>query len=273
MCVPNSTGGWKNSRQADFHARCHTSHMSRRFDPAEPELMDIAERADDELARDLENLVSLNRRFGSHRLTRKFLNRWLAPGRCFRVLDLCTGAGDLPRMMVQWARRRDITLRVDALDANAATLELARRSSVNFPEIEFICGDVLRWEPAGRYDFVHCSLALHHFSDENAVRVLKCCREWSNHWVLATDLERHPATTVGVWLLTALWYRDAMTVHDARISAQRAFSFGEMGELANAAGWPAFGHARFLLCRQALWLEGRDLGEVPLDAVELPSPA
>jgi SAM-dependent methyltransferase len=247
--------------------------MSRRFDPAEPEWMDTATQPGGELERDLENLIALNRRFGSHRLTRKFLDRWLAPGRCYRVLDLCAGAGDLPRMMVRWAREREITLRVDALDANAATIELARRRSGDFPEIQFTRGDVLRWEPCDRYDLVHCSLALHHFSDEDAARLLKRSREWSNRWVLASDLERHPTTTLGVWLLTALFYRDAMTVHDARLSARRAFSFREMRALAKAAGWTAFGHARFLVCRQALWMEGRDLGEVPLDAVELPIPA
>jgi hypothetical protein len=67
-----------------------------------------------------------------------------------------------------------------------------------------------------------------------------------------------------------------MTRHDDRLSARRAFSFHEMHALAEQAEWPAFSHARFLFCRQALWLDIRDLGDIPVDPVMddvLPSPA
>jgi hypothetical protein len=99
--------------------------MSRAFDPNDPELMDRPQPVSAELEADLLNLVSLNRYFGSHRLVRKFLELWLNPGRCYRVLDLCTGSGDLPRIMVDWARAREIILRIDAVDASEASLEIA----------------------------------------------------------------------------------------------------------------------------------------------------
>jgi ubiquinone/menaquinone biosynthesis C-methylase UbiE len=84
--------------------------MKRRFDPEHPELMDRPQPVSAELRADLANLVSLNARFGSHRLVRRFIAAWLNPGRCYRVLDLCTGSGDIPRLMVEWARARDIVL-------------------------------------------------------------------------------------------------------------------------------------------------------------------
>ena len=244
--------------------------MSRHFDPEKPELMDCAEAASPELERDLLALESLNRPFGSHRLLRHFLARWWTPQRCYRVLDLCTGGGDLPRMMVAWARARGITLRIDALDANPHTIEIARRLSAGFPEIEYHCADVLHHESDASYDLVHCSLALHHFGDDDAIRLLRRCREFSTRWVLVSDIERHPATTLGVWLLTALLYRDPMTVHDARLSARRAFSHRELAALARAAGWPAFGHARFLCCRQAVWLENREFAGIPVEVAGVP---
>jgi SAM-dependent methyltransferase len=247
--------------------------MSRHFDPAEPEMMDRATEADAELEQDLVNLEGLNRNFGSHRLLRRFLARWWNPGRCYRVLDLCTGGGDMPRVMVDWARPRDITLRIDAVESNAATLEIARRWSTDYPEIHFFNENALRFEPFENYDLVHSSLALHHFSDEDAARLLARCKEMSNRWVLVSDLERHLTTTMGVWLVTAFVYRDPMTVHDGRLSARRAFSFHEMRALAETAGWTNFGHARCLLCRQALWMEARDFGDIPIESVGVPSPA
>src|SRR5436190_1765345 len=78
--------------------------MKRRFDPAEPELMDRPQPVSAELERDLYNLRQLNRFFGSYRLVRHFLRRWLNPGDRWRMADLATGSGDIPRLAVDYAR-------------------------------------------------------------------------------------------------------------------------------------------------------------------------
>lgn len=251
--------------------------MKRDFDERQPELMDLPQPVTPELERDLVNLVSLNRLYGSHRLVRLFLSCWLKPGGTYRVLDVCTGAGDIPRLMVDFARRNGITLTVDAIDASTATLEIARKASEGYPEIEFREADALTFAPAVGYDLVCCSLALHHFSNEDAVKLLRRVREMSRHWVLVADLERNWRTTVGIWLLTALFYREPMTRYDGRLSARRAFSFQEMRDMAEEAGWSDFGHERFLFCRQAIWLSERDVGDIPAPVIpistELPSPA
>jgi hypothetical protein len=61
--------------------------------------------------------------------------------------------------------------------------------------------------------------------------------------------------TIGVYLLTALVFREPMTRTDARLSAERAFSFREFRSLAERAGWRNFGHRKFRFARQAIWLE------------------
>ena len=222
--------------------------MKRVFDPQEPELMDRPQPVTPELEACLRNLVSLNRHFGSHRLVRKFLEQWLAPDRCYRVLDLCTGMGDIPRLMVDWARAAGVTLRIEAIDASESTLELARRGGEAFPEIQFLRGNALTFETRETYDLVTCSLALHHFSDDDAVVLLRRCRDLSHRFVLVSDLERSLAGALGVRLLTTLFYRVPMTQADAKTSMQRAFSFAELRALAEAAGWENFGHRRFLFC-------------------------
>lgn len=246
--------------------------MKRTFDPDEPELMDRPQPVTPELETDLHNLASLNRWFGSHRLVRKFLARWLETDRPYRVLDLATGAGDLPRVMAGWARRRGVSLQVDAVDANPSTLEIASRASRDFPEITFLRDNVLTFAPAQTYDLVCCSLALHHFSEADAVRLLCRCRDLSHRFTLVSDLERSPATLLGIQALTTLLYREPMTRADAVASAHRAFSFAEFRALAEAADWADFGHARFLFCRQAIWLDAETVGEIPLtDALPCPT--
>jgi SAM-dependent methyltransferase len=228
--------------------------MKRQFDPAEPELMDRPQPVTPELASDLRNLRQLNRYFGSYRLIERFLRRWIRPRSRMRILDLATGSGDIPRLIVDYARNVGAAVAVDAVDQQPSTLEIARGLSGNYPEIDFFEGDVLSFGE-GPYDAVLCSLALHHFEEDAAVQLLRRCRQLSNKYVLVSDLRRGLAATVGVYLLTTLLFREPMTRTDARLSAERAFSFREFRSLAERAGWKNFGHARFAFARQAIWLE------------------
>ena len=197
---------------------------SREFDPAAPELMDRPQ-----------------------------------PARAYRLLDLCTGGGDIPRLAVSWARARGVRLGVTAVDFQPGTVEIARRWCADFPEITVAQGDARDFAPdacaAAPFDFVFCSLALHHFSEDDAVRILRRGRELATRATLVADLERSALAAVCVWLVTALLYREPMTKYDARLSVRRAFSYPELAELARRAGWVDFQHARFPMARQAVWLE------------------
>lgn len=229
--------------------------MKRQFDPASPELMDRPQPVSPELESDLDNLCQLNRFFGSHALARRFIREWIRPGETLRVLDLATASGDIPRLIVDQARRVGATIRIDAVDQQTSTLEVARQWSAGYPEIDYHCANVLEWENAEPYDLVLCSLALHHFTERDAICLLQRGRTLSRRFVLISDLRRGLLATIGVYLLTALIFRDPMTKYDGRASARRAFSFREFYSLARRAGWKNFHHRRFRFARQAIWVD------------------
>jgi 2-polyprenyl-3-methyl-5-hydroxy-6-metoxy-1,4-benzoquinol methylase len=231
--------------------------VKRKFDPAEVELMDRPQPVSAELEQDLENLRQLNRSLGSHALIRRFLSRWISAGDELRVVDLATGSGDIPRMIVDYTRKVAARITIDAIDQQSATVAIARKLSAGYPEISYINANILDWNPAEPYDIVFCSLALHHFSDDDAVAVLRHCRELSRKFVLVSDLRRGWLATIGVHVLTALIFREAMTRYDGRLSAARAFSFTEFHDLAIRAGWGTFRHRKFRFARQAIWLESK----------------
>src|SRR5438132_6452309 len=149
--------------------------------------MDRPQPVTRELERDLANLRSLNRWFGSHRLVRHFLRHWLRPNGKTRILDVATGSGDIPRLIVDHARQQNLSVHVDAIDQQESTIEIARGLSAVYPEIDFFCANLFEWNspPAVKldglksssfpHDIVLCSLALHHFSNDDAVRVLQKC--------------------------------------------------------------------------------------------------
>src|SRR5881275_3175319 len=105
--------------------------------------MDRPQPVTAELEVDLHNLRQLNRYFGSYRLIEHFLRRWIQPRSRMRILDLATGSGDIPRLVVDFARSAGAEVTVDAVDQQPSTLEIARSLSRDYQEIEFLEGDVL----------------------------------------------------------------------------------------------------------------------------------
>ena len=229
--------------------------MIRQFDGDRPEWMDIAESATPELESDLANLEALNRRFGAHKLVLGFVKPVLERRQPLRILDLATGGADIPRAVVKCARRTGCPVLVTAVDRQQPTLQIAEKFSEGFPEIRFVQSDILAFEADSPYDLVLCNLVLHHLDESDAIRLLRRCRELTRGAVLVTDLRRSRLAQPAIFAVTQLVYREAMTRHDARLSAARAFSFPEMRKLAIAAGWWGFRHRRAPFFRQALWMD------------------
>jgi ubiquinone/menaquinone biosynthesis C-methylase UbiE len=228
----------------------------RNFDPSLSELMDRPQPVADELKIGFDNLERLNRCFGSYDLIRHFLRRWITPGESVSLLDLCTGSGDIPRCIADWARAQKSSVRIHAIDFQAPTLFIAQARSVLYPEITYETADALRFTPAEPFDIVICSLALHHFTFSDALDLLRRICGFARRGVVVADLERSDFGIVGIYLLTGFLVKDRMNKSDGRLSIRRAFSFQELAALAAKAGWSGFGHRRFPISRQAIWLEG-----------------
>src|SRR5207248_11571366 len=109
--------------------------------------MDQPQRVTRELERDLANLRSFNRWFGSYRLVRHFLQRWFRPNGKARILGVATGSGDIPRLIVDHARRQNVSVHIDAIDQQASTIEIARGLSADYPEIDSCCVVLFEWNP------------------------------------------------------------------------------------------------------------------------------
>jgi ubiquinone/menaquinone biosynthesis C-methylase UbiE len=231
----------------------------RNFDSSLTEMMDRPQPVSDDLKVVFDNLEKLNRLLGSYSLVRHFLRRWIAPGESVSLLDLCTGSGDVPRCIADWARAQKSIVTIHAIDAQASTLSIAQARSVLYPEITYEAADVLRFKPTEPFDVVICSLALHHFAFSDALDLLRRIRGFARRGVLVADLVRSDFGIVGIYLLTGFLVRHPMNKFDGRLSIRHAFSFWELSAAAVEAGWSGFGHRRFPVNRQAIWLEGEAL--------------
>ncbi|MFN3653427.1 MAG: methyltransferase domain-containing protein [Armatimonadota bacterium] len=206
-----------------------------------PEAMDAPDLDPHLLADDLANLETLNRLFGGRNVVRRALDRLLPehpPGEPLSALDLGSGAGDLCRVLVDECRRRGQAVTVWSLDFHPQIQAYAREQvRRDYPEIRFLRADA-RQVPlrAESVDLALCTLALHHFTEEDAVAVLREMQRVTRRWALVSDLCRSAPAYAGVWLATR-FMRNPMTRHDGPVSVRRAFSPAELQTLASSAGW------------------------------------
>ena len=212
----------------------------RRFNPQIPELMDDPHPDPTMLRDDLRNLRIINKYFGGLRVIQKYASKLMLQinkSQPIHILDLATGSADHPVALAKFARSLGRSVRITAVERNPFTLAVAKERSAQFNEITFVQGDILAmaWSPKS-YDIVLCSLAIHHFSREDAIRILRMMQETARVGFVVNDLDRSwPAAWIA-WLYTHLTTRNPMTLNDSYVSVLRAFTLEELRDIAGAAG-------------------------------------
>ena len=230
--------------------------MERDFSDSHPELMDRDDTPPEALREQLRRLEQINRWFGGHAAVRAVTRRLFFGKRRLRIADLATGFGDHPRRLAK-AVGKKTDLKIFAVDRHAATLRMARAATPADRPIYFVQADVTRLPFKDRsVDISLCSLALHHFSEDDAVTVLEEERRIAREAAVVIDLVRGRLAYAATWLLTQIWMRDEQTRHDGRLSVRRAFRPGELKRIAAAAGWKGAGWLRLPWFRQALVVRG-----------------
>ena len=196
------------------------------------ELLDGPDHEPGELRRSLEQVADVNRWLGGTRA----LKRHLAPlleGGPRRLLDVGAGNGAVGEALVGWARRRGAPWWVAALDLHPQIAPLAAERRV-----DAVRGDALRLPFAdGAFDAAYTVLTLHHFADDDAVRLVREMARVSRGPVLVNDLERTRLAHLGARLLAAtVWRGNRLTRHDGPISVLRSFTAPELLDVGRRAG-------------------------------------
>jgi len=195
----------------------------------------------EEISGCLDTITRLNGLFGGRWLTLRHVRDLLAAlpaGRPVTVLDVGTGAADIPVTLVRWARRAGRRIRVLALDHGTSTLRVARRHIAAYPEITLVQGDALELPVSpGSVDLVISALTLHHLRPEEAVRYLAEMDAAARVGWVVNDLVRSRAAHRIVWVLTRLLSRSAMARHDGPMSILRSYTPREVAALCEKAGF------------------------------------
>jgi ubiquinone/menaquinone biosynthesis C-methylase UbiE len=205
------------------------------------ELLDEALINRAELAENFRDISRINRFFGGVSLVLRLLERVIAERAdkeqrqisTLRLLDIATGAADIPLAISRWARGRNLEIEIVATDYSKDVLEIARSTVIGEPDIVLELADA-RMLPYdnGSFDIVICSLALHHFTDDEAVEVLGEMRRVARVAFIVNDLRRSVVGYLAAHIYGLLFTRSALTRNDAPLSVLRAFTTEELATLA-----------------------------------------
>jgi len=182
-------------------------------------------------------LSFVNRRLGGSQATiARFeeLSRAWAPGERITVLDVASGAADVPRALIAWARARGFDLRVTALDISPRALSFARRTD-SIDRLRLVCSDIEH--PCvrdGTFDYVTCALFFHHLTDDQVVAALQTFDRLARRGIVVNDLVRSPRAYLWTWLITRPFH--PILRFDGPLSVRRAFRPDELEALAGKAG-------------------------------------
>lgn len=200
------------------------------------ELLDAPSHEPGSLYRSLDDLIGVNRWLGGSRVVLHHLTR-LTNGSTLRVLDVGTGAGDIPRRICRIFQRRGVAVQVLAVDRQTLAARFAGRACRGVESIAVATADGLQLPLADRtVDVAIASSTLHHFDDPAAVALLREMGRVASRAVLINDLERHRLNYLGARVLGETWWRRSYARLDAPLSVRRGFRGSELRTLAQHAG-------------------------------------
>ena len=182
---------------------------------------------DEVVRRSLGDVARANALFGGTRAVLRELHHVLDDhaGDRLTLLDVGTGAADIPVAARAAARKRGVTLTTYGLD-NAFTLVRSAGAKLD----SALAGDVRLLPFADRsVDIVVCSQLLHHFPESEIPQVIRELHRVARMRVIVSDLRRSWIAAAGIWLASFPLGFHPVSRHDGVVSVLRGFTSHELG--------------------------------------------
>jgi 2-polyprenyl-3-methyl-5-hydroxy-6-metoxy-1,4-benzoquinol methylase len=208
----------------------------------EKEYLDSDTLPTKDLYLNLDELDSINRYLGGYKVSIKGLTSILKTNNSVQtILDIGFGGGDSIKQLAKFSNKNNLKIFFYGVDLKSDCVSYATKNLSGINNKQLICDDYrhISAELLKKTDVVHCSLFLHHLTDEEIVSLFKFFK--SNHCIiLANDLHRNWFAYYSIKLLTALFSKSYLVKNDAPLSVKRGFRKNELVTLLKNAGYVDF---------------------------------
>lgn len=171
-----------------------------------------------------------------YRHLRRYALTSAGDNRPLTILDVASGAGDIPLAWVRRAKREGLNMQLTLLDSNSVVLEVQQRRARRLGlEILSLQHDCLKTPLPSGFDVVTCSLFLHRLDEHQAFRLLQEMQAATENAMVICDLERSRTNLLVVQIASRLVTRSRIVHHDAARIVRSAYTMKEFEELAQNA--------------------------------------
>lgn len=215
----------------------------------EPELMDRSDISWDEHQEALEGLERINLFSSAYKPIWEAIAENSDRKKRLKILDIATGAGDLPIMLAERAEQLGLPFEIHGCDKSAQAIRYNHnRAKAKGVNIHFFELDIKKDKIPTDYDIFISALFLHHLTEDETVSFMRNLKSANPKMIILNDLVRCQLGLFLAYAGTRLLSRSKIVHYDGPQSVKAAYTISEISELAEQAGlknakiknfWPA----------------------------------
>ena len=184
----------------------------------------------EELKEALDKIAIINQLLGGNKLTLQSVKELnLSKDREITIVDVGCGNGDMLRTLATFGKKNNYIFKLIGIDANAFTINHAKKLSTNYPNISYECIDIFdEVFSEMKYDILLCTLTLHHFKKEQINYLLQLFSTQSTTGIVINDLHRSKIAYRLFQVMCFVFQLNKISREDGLISILRGFKKEEL---------------------------------------------
>lgn len=157
------------------------------------------------------------------------------------IVDVGCGNGDMLRSLADYGKNNNLNFKLIGIDANKFTINYAKELSKQFPNISYQCEDIFDKQFIElKYDIVLCTLTLHHFKDDEIIKLLTTFNKNSSIGIVINDLQRSAIAYRLFQGLCFIFRLNKITREDGLVSILRGFKKVELENFSKKLGFKKY---------------------------------
>jgi 2-polyprenyl-3-methyl-5-hydroxy-6-metoxy-1,4-benzoquinol methylase len=209
-----------------------------------PEIMDDFTLEGEVLQEALDKIAKINQFLGGNLLTLNGLKELILTvpkSKVITIVDIGCGNGDMLRVLSNYGNDNNYSFNLIGIDANAFTVNHAKKLSESYSNITFKCEDIFEYDFTQlKCDIILCTLTLHHFKNPEIESLLITFYANSKLGIVINDLHRSSLAYRLFQIICFLFQLNSMSREDGLTSILRGFKKDELETFSKKLGFKKY---------------------------------